>query len=279
MIKTDLHFHSYYSDGIYSPKELVKKLKEKKFQKVALTDHNTIDGVDEFLILTKKAGLKAIAGVEIYTDYQGRAFHLLGYDFNLSDKNLSFSLKELQRQRIPRIKKAIKILQMDGWKLNEKEVFNTISSYPGLIHLAGPFQKNPQNWKRIKKDFNWFPGKIIPITEIIAKYFVGKDGHLICSETTLPFIQAIKLIKKAGGWTVLAHPGQHLSWRDDGLIVEFKKMGLDGLEAISSHHSWSEMEHWQKVAKENDLEITIGSDFHGDVPKEWGFKVRSQWEY
>lgn len=279
MIKTDLHFHSYYSDGIYSPKELVTRLKKRKMQKVALTDHNTVDGVKEFLILAKEEGLKAITGVEIYTNYQGKSLHLLGYGFNLEDKKLNIALKGLQAQRIPRIKKAIKILQADGWELDEKEVFNTVSSYPGLVHLAGPLQKNPQNWERIKKDFNWFEGKIIPITEIIARYFVKSDGHLICPETILPFVQAIDLIKQAGGWTVLAHPGQQLSWRDDDLIVKLKEIGLDGLEAISSHHSWSGMEHWQKIARENDLEITIGSDFHGEVPQEWGFKVRSQWEY
>lgn len=280
----DLHFHSHFSDGVYSPEDLVKKAKSAGFSFVSLTDHNGIDGVKEFLTQGKKAGLKVISGVEIYTHFKDKHLHILGYGFDLKNKELNSVLKELQTQRIPRVKEAIKILQADGWELSEKEVFNTVSSYIGLVHLANPLKKNLKNWERIKKDFNWFPGKIIPITEIIVKYFIKKTnspykGESICPETTIPIGRAIKLIKQAGGQAVLAHPGEHLSWRDDNLIAEFKKMGLDGLEAISSHHSWQEMEHWQKVAKELDLKITIGSDFHGDLPEEWGFPIRSLWEY
>ena len=284
MKKIDLHFHSYYSDGIYSPEDLVKRLKRDDFSFVCLTDHNTIDGVEEFLNKGKKAGLKVISGVEIYTHYQNKSFHLLGYGFDLKNKELNSVLKQLQDQRVPRIKQAIKILQDKGWELQEKGVFNTPSSYLGLVHLANPLIKHPKNWERIKKDFNWFPNKIIPITEIIVRYFIKDSysiygGSSICPETEIPTAQAIKLIKQAGGQAVLAHPGEHLSWKDDNLIVQFRNMGLDGLEAISPHHSWQETEHWQKVAKELGLIITAGSDFHGDLPKEWGFPIRSQWEY
>ncbi|MCG2687052.1 hypothetical protein L6278_02875, partial [Candidatus Parcubacteria bacterium] len=118
----------------------------------------------------------------------------------------------------------------------------------------------------------------IPITEIIAKYFI-RNKKSICPETKISIEQAIKLIKSAGGQSVLAHPGQQLFWKDDNLIFELQKMGLDGVEAISSHHSWQEIEHWQKVAKELGLIITAGSDFHGDLPKEWGFPIQSPWDY
>ena len=284
MKKIDLHFHSYYSDGIYSPKDLVKKLKESNFGFVSLTDHNTIDGVEEFLEKGKKAGLRVISGVEIYTYYQNKSLHLLGYGFDLKNKELNSVLKELQVQRIPRVKKAIKILQNEGWKINEKEVFNTESSYLGLVHLANPLLKHSKNWERVKKDFNWFKGKIIPITEVITKYFIRDNQPIyksrsICPETEIPIDQAIKLIKQAGGRAILAHPGEHLSWKDDQLILKLKEMGLDGLEAISTHHSWQATEHWQKIAKELGLIITAGSDFHGDLPKEWKFPIQSQWEY
>ncbi len=285
MKKIDLHFHSYYSDGIYSPEDLAKRLKKDKFGFVSLTDHNTIDGIEEFLKKAKKIKLKAISGVEIYTHYQNKSLHLLGYDFDIKNKGLNAVLKELQIKKIPLIKQAIRILQDEGWEINEKEVFDTESSYLGLVHLANPLVNHPKNWERIKKDFNWFEGKIIPITEIIAKYFFKKDNLVykshstICPETEIPTDYAIKLIKQAGGRAVLAHPGEQLSWKDDNIVAELKKIGLDGLEAISSHHSWQGIEHWQKVAKELGLIITVGSDFHGDLPKEWGFPINSQWEY
>lgn len=283
MKKIDLHLHSYHSDGIYSPKDLVKKLKDNNFSFVSLTDHNTINGVEEFLEKTKKAGLKSISGVEFYTHYQNKSLHLLGHGFDFKNKKLNDILKELQAQRIPRVKKAIKILQDEGWEINEKEIFNTKSSYIGLPHLANYLLKHPKNWERVKKDFNWFKGKIIPITEVITKYFI-KDkqsvyGRSICPEVEIPIDQAIKLIKQAGGRAVLAHPGEHLSWKEDNIIFKLKEMGLDGVEAISTHHSWQAIEHWQKIAKELGLIITAGSDFHGDLPKEWEFPIQSQWEY
>ncbi len=293
----DLHMHSYFSDGIYSPEDLIKKAKKAGFNFISLTDHNGIDGVKEFLNKGERAGLKVISGVEIYTHYPARHryaqasageqkqnLHLLGYGFDLENKELNSALKELQAQRIPRIKQAIKLLQADNWQITEKEIFSFPSVYLGLFQLASVLQKHPQNWERIKKDFNWFKGKIIPITEIIVKYFI-KDSHSIyggksiCPETRILVDQAIKLIKQAGGKTVLAHPGEHLSWKHDVLIAELKKIGLDGLEAVSAHHSWQEIEHWQKLARELDLIITPGSDFHGDLPHEWGFPIQSQWEY
>lgn len=300
----DLHMHSYYSDGIYSPADLVKKTKRAGLNFISLTDHNAIDGVKEFLAEAKAAGVRAVPGVEIYTLYpagspirgtakpqfnranQNRSLHLLGYGFDLADKSLNLTLKELQKQKIPRVKKAIKFLQADGWQLREEEVLSGPASYLGLVHLANALKKDSKNWQRIKKDFNWFPGKIITIIDIIVKYFIKDkrvtslyNGESICPETTIPADRAIKLIKQAGGQAVLAHPGEQLSWQDDELIIELKKLGLSGLEAVSAHHSWSAMEHWQKVAKENGLIITCGSDFHGDLPEEWGFPIRSQWEY
>ncbi len=281
----DLHMHSHYSDGIYSPQDLVRKVQKAGFDFIALTDHNGIDGLEEFLTSVKVFGIRAISGVEFYTHFKNKHLHLLGYNFDIKDKELNSALKELQIAHLPQIKKAVKILQKDNWQITEKEVFNTVATYIGVGNLAGLLMKHSENWARIKKDFNWFPGKIISLTDVVGKYlFIKKstspyDNVSICPESEIPTERAIKLIKNAGGMAVLAHPGEQLSWRDDNLIVELKKMGLDGLEAISSHHSWQGMEHWQRVAKELDLTVTIGSDFHGDLPEEWGFPIRSQWEY
>jgi len=274
----DLHFHSYYSDGIYSPKILVKKAKKIGFSMLCLTDHNGVDGLDEFAAQAKKEKIKFWLGVEIYTRWQNRHVHLLGYQFDVKNKKLYNALKKLQNDRLLRVKRAIRVLKSRGWIVDDKEIFNTPSSYIGLAHLAEALKKYPENWERIKKDFEWHPGKIITITEIVAKYLF-ENGKSICQESRISIKEGIELIKGAGGLTVLAHPGQHLSWKDSDLILKFKKMGLDGIEAISSHHTWDGIEHWQKLAKELNLMITVGSDFHGDLPDEWGFAIRSQWEY
>lgn len=283
----DLHTHSYYSDGVYSPKKLAEKAKEIGISLVSLCDHNGIDGVEEFLTAGRKLGLNVVPGVEIYTFYRkqrddrggaDKHFHLLGYDFDIKNKQLLKGLKKLQDDHIPQIKKTIKTLQEDNWNIQEKHVFADIATYIGIAKIANVLKKNPENWKRIKKDFNWYKGKIIPITQIISKYFY-KTKNSIYSESEISIEAAIDLIKQAGGKTVLAHPGKQISWSEDYIVEELKQLGLDGLEAISSHHSWQEIEHWQIAAKELDLKITVGSDFHGYVPEEWDFLVRGPWDY
>jgi 3',5'-nucleoside bisphosphate phosphatase len=284
-MKIDLHLHSYFSDGVYSPEDLIKKLKEKNFQTVSLTDHNTIDGVAIFMKKAQENGLRALPGVEIYTEYQKKSLHLLGYNFDLKNKKLNQVLKDLQEQKRKNVIKAIKILQEDHWQIQEKDVFTQPASYYGLWHLANVLKENQTNWERMKTELGWIPGQIVPITEIITNYLMKKKNHSlyrgesICPETTMDTVQAIKLINQAGGQSVLAHPGEHLSWRDDDLVAELKKTGLNGIEAISSHHSWQAIEHWQKIGKELGLKITMGSDFHGEVPLEWGFPVSSPWDY
>lgn len=272
----DLHIHSYYSDGVYSPKELAQEAKELGLSTVCLTDHNGIDGLDEFFSISKEQGLKAISGVEIYTHYKDKQLHILGYDFDTKNKALNKALKKLQKKHIPHVKQTIKALQEHRWNIDEKEVFDTKATYVGSATIAGVLKKDSQNWERIHKDFQGH--KIIPITQIIGKYFFEDYGR-IYEESEISIEKAITLIKNAGGKIILAHPGQHLSWKDEGIIAELKQMGLDGIEAVTSHHSWQEIEHWQIVAKEFDLMITAGSDFHGYVPKEWDFIIRGPWDY
>ncbi|MCK4968476.1 MAG: PHP domain-containing protein [Candidatus Aenigmarchaeota archaeon] len=272
----DLHFHSYYSDGIYSPAELAERALKTDRTVLSLTDHNGISGVAEMISEGKRRGLRIISGVEIYTQLQEHNLHLLGYNFDLQNKQLNEQLVKLQQERIPIIKQGIKTLQADNWLINEAEVFKTISVYIGLGHLGGLLKKH--NWSRIKQDFAWQEGRILTVTEIIGRYFF-QQGKAIFPETFIPIRQAIKLIHQAGGIAVLAHPGQHLSWKEWPIVAQLKKVGLDGLEAISGHHRWEDQEYWQKIARQLDLLITAGSDFHGELPAKWGFPLNSQWDY
>ena len=272
----DLHFHSYYSDGVYSPAKLAERALKTDRTVLSLTDHNGISGVAEMISEGKRRGLKIIPGIEIYTQFQDHNLHLLGYNFDLQNKQLNQQLKKLQEARIPIVKKCVQILRKDNWIIDETEVFDTISIYIGLGHLAGLLKKH--NWDRIKQDFNWQSGQIITGSEIVGRYFFQK-GRTICPETFISTQQAIELIHQAGGIAVLAHPGQHLSWKEWPIVAQLKKIGLDGLEAISGHHRWKDQEYWQKIARQLDLLITAGSDFHGDLPTEWGFPLNSLWEY
>ncbi|MCX7779229.1 MAG: PHP domain-containing protein [Patescibacteria group bacterium] len=273
----DLHLHSYYSDGLDSPKDLVKKAKKEKFSIISLTDHNCLDGVEEAIKAGRKYKIKIIPGVEIETKFRNYSFHLLGYRIDWRNQELRNVLKKMQDQRKERIEECLLTLTEQGFAISKERIYQGPSKYIGLNWIID-FLKRGKNWQKVKRDFRWKKNQILTLPEIIQKYFVH-DKKQILPAVEISFEKAISLIKKAGGIPVLAHPAEQLSWRDDWLFSTLKKKGLEGVEAISAHHNWANIEHYQKIAKELDLLITIGSDYHGDLPTEWQFPIKSLWQY
>lgn len=273
----DLHLHSYYSDGINSPKDLIQKAKKENLTVISLTDHNSVDGLKEAFFWAKKFKIKIISGVEIDVQYQNYSLHLLGYNFNWQNKELNLVLKKMQLERKAKVKNGIQKLEKLGFKIDLKKVFQPPTSYLGLGKIID-ILKQKKNWQRVKRDLKIKRKQIITLPEILNRYFFQNRQHLIPSPK-ISFIQAVKLIKKAGGFVVLAHPAQQLSWQDDWLLNDLKRKGLDGLEAISAHHNWANLEHYQKLARELKLIVTVGSDYHGELPEDWQFPIRNIWQY
>lgn len=274
----DLHLHSHYSDGIYSPKDLIKRAKSFGFSVVSITDHQTVAGLEEAIKIGKKCKVKVIPGVEINdVKFRGQRLHLLGYGIDWKNKELNQALNKMQKQRKKNVKKCILELQKQGFRIKEEKIFQTFSQYIGFGWLAG-FLDQGKNKQKIKKDFQLKNNQIVTLPEIYKRYFI-KNGQSILLSTEISLEKIINVIKKSGGISVLAHPGQQLSWSDDWLFPLLKKKGVRGLEAVSSHHNWANIEHYQKIAKQNKFLITIGSDYHGDVPEEWKFLVKSTWQY
>ena len=273
----DLHLHSYYSDGIYSPKELVKRAKKEGFSIISLTDHHSINGIEEAKEEGRKRGIKVISGIEFNTKFKDYYLHLLGYGVDLKNKKLNLVIEKIQRKYRENAKRCISELKKQGFEIDEETFFSSSFKNINIARLTD-FLKMGKNWQKIKKDFNLKNNQIITFPEIYKKYFI-KDGKEIFPSVQISFEEAISLIKKANGIPVLAHPAQQLSWKDDFLFPILKKKGLKGIEAISSHHNWANIEHYQKIAKELNLLITVGSDYHGDLPNEWGVPVKSLWQY
>lgn len=274
----DLHLHSYYSDGIYSPEELIKRAKKEGFFIISLTDHFTLDGINEAIKIGKKYKIKVIPGVEINdVIYKNYRLHLIGYGIDFKNKELNQVLKKMQKEREESVKKCILELQKEGFNLDEKKIFKTVSKSIGIGWLINFMQKGG-NFKKIKKDFKLKKRQILSLNDFFKKYFV-KEGKQILPSPEISLDKALSIIKKAKGIAVLAHPAQQLSWRDDWLISLLKKKGIKGIEAISSHHNWANIEHYQKIAKELKLLTTIGSDYHGDLPEKWSFLLKSIWQY
>lgn len=272
----DLHIHSYYSDGFCSPLDLAEKAKVNDLQIISLTDHNGIAGVEEMIEVGEKQGIKVIPGVEIYTNFKEKHLHLLGYNFDKNNNQLKKALLQLQKEKEPIIKKTLEIIKKDGWAIQEEDILKGPSVYLGLGHIAGFLMKG-QNKIRLEQEMQFRPEQIYGLSDVIGFYF--KKYFYLYREAEMSITQAIELIHQAKGKAVLAHPAQQLKFRDWPVVKDLKDNGLDGLEAISGHHSWQEIDYWQRIAKEFNLFITCGSDYHGDLPGEWGVPASSLWHY
>lgn len=271
----DLHMHSYYSDGKFSPKEIMGKAKKANFKVMSLTDHDTIKGVPEAIFYGKKFGIKIIPGIEFYTSFENKNLHILGYGIDINNRELIDALKNIQKKHLQKVEKSVTNLKKIGFKIEFAEVLKTKSEYIGLDHIVSLLWKTPSNVQKIKEDLKT-PYLTLPV--IAAQYFIPKKPAYLPLET-IPAETAISIIKKSGGVPVLGHPGQQLSWRDDNLIGKLKQNGLMGMEVFSPYHNWHQVEHYQKLAAYSNLLMTGGSDFHGDLPLEKGEIVKNQWDY
>lgn len=271
----DLHTHSTYSEGILGCRQLLQSARKYQIKVLALTDHNVIDGVPEIMELGKQLKIKVVSGVEIYTQYRGEELHLLGYNFKLGDTVLARSLKKLQKNHIRQVQKSITNLKKEGFIIDEEKIFQNFSKQLGVIHILEEIERHPKNRNKIKKEipprYDNFFGKVY--------YYMGKNKPGYFKLSKLPILEAIDMIKKAGGIAVLAHPGQQLTFDQDNLIHDLEKKGLSGLEVLSPYHNWRQIEHYQRIAEENKLVITGGSDFHRPLKGLKKGLIKIHWDY
>lgn len=246
----DLHTHSIASDGSMSPAELVRHAKDKGLAAVALTDHDTVEGISEALAEGNRIGIEVIPGIEISTNYKPE-MHILGYFLDV-DKYLFVQkeLTEIRKGREDRNYKIISRLKELGITITEEEVKEISSGDTiGRPHFARLLMEK---------------GYVKNMQEAFDKY-LGKDGSAYFKRYELEPIDGIKLIKNAGGIPVLAHPALlKMNYNDiDKLLVELKEYGLAGIEAIYSENSKEETGNLLRLAIKHKLLVTGGSDYHG----------------
>lgn len=277
----DLHIHSTFSEGDLTPKKIATRAQKENLSVIAVADHNVIDGVTEAVKAGKKIGVTVIPAVEIYTIFAEKKLHLLGYNFDLQDKNLNEMLWQSQIHHLEWAKKTLKKMANLGFKIDFTDLEKMKTKYCGFRHLKSIIEKYPSNMEKmiaeIKPQF-----KEPTLFEFINFYFAeGKPAHVPNINMSIATLDAITAIRTAGGLPVLAHPGQQLSWQDDHLIAELKNAGLKGLEVLSPYHNWHQTEHYQKLANDLGLIITGGSDFHGDLvdPTLKNQFIKSAWDY
>lgn len=246
----DLHTHSLASDGSMSPTELVRHAKEKGLSAVALTDHDTVEGIREALDEGNRIGIEVIPGIEISTNFKPE-MHILGYFLNKDEyKNVQKELATIRKGREERNIKIINKLNDLGINITEEEVKEVaLGDTIGRPHFARLLLNK---------------GYVKTMLEAFDKY-LGKDGLAYFKRFELEPVDGIKLIKNAGGLPVIAHPALlKMSNNDmDKLLSELKEYGLAGIEAIYSENSKEETGNLLRLAIKHQLLVTGGSDFHG----------------
>lgn len=257
-MKIDLHIHTTYSDGVYSPEKVVDAAIEAGLDAIAITDHDNVlsypvakDYLDKIQPENSQKPLIVIPGIEINTIYKGYEVHILGYYMDMQNADFQKIIKIQQNARIKQTKEILKLLaKKEGIKINIEDIKNTVAEGGsiGRPHLA----------KAICQ-----AGGTASVVEAYNKYINSESPVYVQRKTVSPH-EAVETIYDAGGVPVFAHP--YDVDIADVLIKDLMNYGLRGIEAYHRKHSPAMVEYFSTLAEKYGLIMTGGSDFHAPHP-------------
>ena len=250
-MKTDLHIHTYFSDGVFSPEKIVDTALDVGLQAIALTDHDNILSYDIAKNYLKKQNkeneLEIIRGIEVNTLYKDCEVHILGYFMDVNNSDFQEMLRLQQQARIKQTKEIISLLaKKEGIKIKFEDIKKLVAEGGsiGRPHIA----------KAITN-----AGGTNSVMDSYAKY-IHNDSPVYVQRKTVTPQDAVEIIYDAGGIPVIAHP--HDIDIAEELIKELMQYGLRGIEAYHRKHSPACVEYFSSMAEELGLIVTGGSDFH-----------------
>ncbi len=248
--KIDLHVHSTASDGTLTPAELVAEAKKADLSAFALTDHDTVAGIAEAKKEANNYDIELIPGVELSTEYKEKEVHMVGLFLDETNPDLLSHLEKFRDNRDNRNQKMYIKLQEAGFPVTEEALR---AMFPDAVLTRAHIAR-----------FLLEHGYIKTISEAFEKY-IGDGCRCYVAREKITPQESIGLIHAAGGAAVLAHPIlYHMSdARLRELISDCKSCGLDGIESIYSTYQRGEEQYIRRLAKEYDLKLSGGSDFHG----------------
>ena len=250
-MKSDLHIHTLYSDGVFSPEKIVDTAIAVGLQAIALTDHDNVLSYQVAKDYLKKENkedkLEIIQGIEVNTLYKNYEIHILGYFMDVNNSDFQNLLKIQQQARVKQTKEIISLLaKKEGIKIKFDDIKKQVAEGGsiGRPHIA----------KAITN-----AGGTSSVIEAYAKY-IHDDSPVYVQRKTVTPQDAVEIIYDAGGVPVIAHP--HDIDIAESLIKELMQYGLRGIEAYHRKHSPACVEYFSSMAEELGLIVTGGSDFH-----------------
>ncbi|MCS7227414.1 MAG: PHP domain-containing protein [Endomicrobia bacterium] len=249
----DLHVHTTYSDGNFSPKQVVEYCKQINIVAVGITDHDTTDGIEEAVEVGKKEGVEIIPGVELSAEFKDSTegeVHILGYFIDWNDKTFQQQLKIFRQARQERAYKILNKLNVLGINIPEQEVFGRTGQTQsiGRLHFARLMLEK----------------KIVNSVKEAFELYLGYGKPAYVPKLKLQPQEAISMILRVKGIPVLAHPyfGVYI---DPKSIKKLVNQGIKGIEVYHSKHHSNVIEELINIADKYGLLITGGSDCHGPM--------------
>lgn len=243
-MRVDLHAHTTASDGTLSPRELVRLAAQVGVASLAITDHDTVEGVADALDEAARLGIEVIPSVELSTDVPGTEVHILGYFVQWEEKWFRAFLSRLRSDRVARAQEMVRKLDALGVPVTFEEVARHAEGAIGRPHVARALVER---------------GYVKTFDEAFDRY-LGRNSPAYVERARFTPEEAVGMIRRAGGVPVFAHP---LSGGDPERIKALVEVGLMGIEAYYPEHTPSQTEFFVALARRFGLVVTGGSDYHG----------------
>jgi 3',5'-nucleoside bisphosphate phosphatase len=241
----DLHLHTLFSDGTFTPEELAREGARYGLVAMALTDHDTVEGCARMARACQDLGIEFIAGSELTAEMDGAELHLIGYFLDCQNPLLQSELQKFQTARQNRIHEMVARLNNINIALRAETVFALANCRsPGRPHVGRALVQE---------------GFCASLDEAFER-FLKKNRPAWVPKHKISALDAIALIGQAGGLAVMAHPGLN---RSDQIIPALVERGLDGIECFHTKHTAAMSEHYLRIAARFNLLVTGGSDCHG----------------
>lgn len=265
MNRVDLHIHSCYSDdGEFTPYQIIQLSTNRRMKTIAITDHNSVKGVEEAIEYGKHFGVEVIPGIEIDCTYNNVDLHLLGYYIDYTGKEFEDLEKSLFEKSIDAFPKMILNLRKIGICVDGEEVLRKANGKIPTGELIAEVILNKEgniNNQLLRPYLKGGKRSDMPYINFYWDFFAqGRVAHVPIEYMSLK--EAINLVKKSGGIPVIAHPGINLN-NNIELLENIIKEGVEGIEVFNNYHTKSQINYLNKKAEEYELLITCGSDFHG----------------
>lgn len=250
-MEIDLHAHTTYSDGTFSPEESVARAREVGLTILSISDHDTTGGLPRAFAAADGTGLEIVPGVEFSALYDGGGVHVLAYWMDLDHEEFQAELRRLRDDRLARGEQMVRKLQALGHPIVLRRVRELAKGGNiGRPHVAHALVE---------------AGVVATIKQAFTTDLIGTGGKGHVEKHAIHPVEAVRLIKRAGGVAVMAHPAL---WRDgvpapDELIEEMVEAGLDGLEADHPSHDPATRARYRAMAHRFGLAATGSSDCHG----------------